>query len=524
MSNGIKDYVCFDLETTGFGKTAEIIEIGAVKVRNGVIVDKFSELVKPVNPISSEVTALTGISQNDVENARNISAVLPDFLKFIENDILLGHNIATFDIPIVRRYAALEMKSTFEPKYIDTLYLAQNVNGIPDHKLQTLLDHYGIENARAHRAFEDCEATNMLFAAMIADGIVPDVKRSYAYSSVEDYYPVPLKDNIDFHIDSTTLPFVDGLCLVLTGNFNCCPRTEVETILTEMGAKVRKAISSKTDYLIVGNLGSDQWRYNNGGDKMLQAKQLGVKIIPEIAISNLIQEYKEHNQLTFDDFVTEEKKSEPDLQLNAENSFSCCGNYRECSARKQCLHSGEPEYDGCIYRQNLESGRIFYGKNAVGFNIDTYNSIKNQFLTLSPTDREQVFRVVYQVVRFLTSSLEFFCKFEQPLHTALNCPGIPETGLMYSDNANYYLHHLSIVELRKLTKDYGLSDSVKFSKRDDAIAAFINNDSLKTAVLENYILINISRDKIKYINELFFDFRSDYKDIVPLNLINKRFD
>ena len=86
MHKVIKDYVCFDLETTGFGKTAEIIEIGAIKVRDGTTVDKFSELVKPTNRISGVVTALTGISQNDVADARNISEVLPDFLEFIGND------------------------------------------------------------------------------------------------------------------------------------------------------------------------------------------------------------------------------------------------------------------------------------------------------------------------------------------------------------------------------------------------------------------------------------------------------
>lgn len=144
MSNTIKDYVCFDLETTGFGKTAEIIEIGAIKVRSRATVDKFSELVKPTNRISGVVTALTGISQEDVENARRISEVLPEFLDFIGNDILLGHNIASFDIPIVRRNIAVEMKTVFEPEYIDTMYLAKSVNGVPDHKLQTMLDHYGM--------------------------------------------------------------------------------------------------------------------------------------------------------------------------------------------------------------------------------------------------------------------------------------------------------------------------------------------------------------------------------------------
>jgi len=265
MHKVIKDYVCFDLETTGFGKTAEIIEIGAIKVRDGTTVDKFSELVKPTNRISGVVTALTGISQNDVADARNISEVLPDFLEFIGNDILLGHNIASFDIPIVRRNVAVVMRAMFEPNYIDTMYLAKMVPGVPDHKLQTMLDYYGIVNERAHRAFEDCEATSKLFNALVDDGIAPE-------------------------IEAEELSSVAGLRIALTGNFECCSRAEVETALAQMGAKLTNSISSKTNYLIVGGLGSDRWKYNNGGGKIQQATQLGVKILPETAISGLLKE------------------------------------------------------------------------------------------------------------------------------------------------------------------------------------------------------------------------------------------
>lgn len=290
MSNIVNDYVCFDLETTGFGKTAEIIDIGAVKVRNGIIIDKFSELVKPINRISGVVTALTGISSKDVENARRISDVLPDFLKFIENDILLGHNIASFDIPIVRRNVAVEMKAAFEPEYIDTMYLSKAVSGVPDHKLQTMLDHYGITNARAHRAFEDCEATSKLFDALLADGIMPCVRHSYSYTNIEAAQPVPVKEDIAVTMGNEKLSSVAGLRIALTGNFECCSRAEVETALAQMGAKLTNSISSKTNYLIVGGLGSDRWKYNNGGGKIQQATQLGVKILPEAAISDLLQE------------------------------------------------------------------------------------------------------------------------------------------------------------------------------------------------------------------------------------------
>lgn len=290
MDKVIKDYVCFDLETTGFGKTAEIIEIGAIKVRDGTTVDKFSELVKPTNRISGVVTALTGISQKDVADARNISEVLPDFLEFIGNDILLGHNIASFDIPIVRRNVAVVMRAMFEPNYIDTMYLAKMLPGVPDHKLQTMLDYYGIVNERAHRAFEDCEATSKLFNALVADGIAPEVRRSCSYTNIEAAQPVPVKEDISVTMEAEELSSVAGLRIALTGNFECCSRAEAETALAQMGAKLTNSISSKTNYLIVGGLGSERWKYNNGGGKIQQAAQLGVKILPETSISNLLKE------------------------------------------------------------------------------------------------------------------------------------------------------------------------------------------------------------------------------------------
>ena len=164
MHKVIKDYVCFDLETTGFGKTAEIIEIGAIKVRDGTTVDKFSELVKPTNRISGAVTALTGISQNDVADARNISEVLPDFLEFIGNDILVGHNIASFDMKFLYRDFEKYMGLILPNDFVDTLRLAKIV--FPDWKhrrLGDLANYYGISTAGAHRALTDCKMNQKVF-------------------------------------------------------------------------------------------------------------------------------------------------------------------------------------------------------------------------------------------------------------------------------------------------------------------------------------------------------------------------
>lgn len=286
-SKNIKDYVCFDLETTGFGRTTEIIEIGAVKVRNDVITDTFSELVKPVHRISSEITQITGISQNDVSNCRGISEVIVDFIRFIENDILVGHNIASFDIPIIRRIVMTELEQPFNVQYIDTLHLARHIDGVPDHKLQTMLDYFGIVNERAHRAFEDCKANHQLFQALEQNGIKAIPSYSSGNSENENREVRP-KEHLEVRISEDVLDTVCDKIVVLTGDFEFGSRKDIEIALTNAGAIVRNSVGKKTDYLIVGCLGSEQWFFDNGGRKIQAAQEMGIKIISEIAINNIL--------------------------------------------------------------------------------------------------------------------------------------------------------------------------------------------------------------------------------------------
>lgn len=100
----VPDYVLYDLETTGISSLYdEVIEISAVKVRNGKIVDEFSELVNPGRPIPYAASSVNNISDKMVENARSFEKVLPEFLAFAGDDVLAGHNIAGFDMKFLYR-------------------------------------------------------------------------------------------------------------------------------------------------------------------------------------------------------------------------------------------------------------------------------------------------------------------------------------------------------------------------------------------------------------------------------------
>ena len=142
----LKSYIAFDLETTGLDPmNNEIIEIGALKVRDGKVSERFMEFIKPQELISPAITGLTGISNDMVASARPARSVITDFIDFCEEDILIGHNII-FDYSFTKCTAARE-GLPFEKMGIDTLKIAKKVHPELESKsLSALCEHYKIEN------------------------------------------------------------------------------------------------------------------------------------------------------------------------------------------------------------------------------------------------------------------------------------------------------------------------------------------------------------------------------------------
>lgn len=157
-------FVVFDIETTGLSKEREMItEIGAVKVENGKIVDRFSAFVNPGKPIPQEITKLTGITDEMVSTAPKIQEVLPSFLEFTKDAILVAHN-ASFDMGFIRvaaeRYCNIEIENTV----LDTLELARILlPQLNKHKLNIICEHLNISLVGHHRAVNDAEATAEMF-------------------------------------------------------------------------------------------------------------------------------------------------------------------------------------------------------------------------------------------------------------------------------------------------------------------------------------------------------------------------
>ena len=162
----LKSYIAFDIETTGLNPLEnEIIEIGALKVRDGKVADRFIEFIRPFAPISPMITNLTGITNEMVAGAKTRCQVVGDFLDFCENDVLIGHNVI-FDYSFVK-CSAMQDGLAFEKMGIDTLKIAKKVHtDLESKSLGSLCSHYHIENKAAHRAYHDALATAKLYQTL----------------------------------------------------------------------------------------------------------------------------------------------------------------------------------------------------------------------------------------------------------------------------------------------------------------------------------------------------------------------
>ena len=160
------EFVVFDLETTGLSPTTcKIIEIGAVTIKGFEVVSRYGKFVNPGIPISKEITELTSITDDDVKDAEPIEKVLPEFLEYIGDRLLIAHN-ASFDTGFVRA-ASKQLGLKFENAYLDTLALSRFLN--PDlkrHKLDTIAKYYELEDFHHHRAVDDAEILAQIFFKM----------------------------------------------------------------------------------------------------------------------------------------------------------------------------------------------------------------------------------------------------------------------------------------------------------------------------------------------------------------------
>ena len=182
--NEFRDFTAVDLETTDNNvASAEIVEIAAVRVRDGIIRDELSMLVRPRCPISAGATRAHGITDRDVAHAPCLEEVWPQFAKFCGEDILVAHNGYQFDFPLLRRLTGAD------PCTYDTLPLARELHA-GSAKLGDLAARFGIDAGVSHRALDDARTLARVFLALGESKIVRARKTSLVH--VLDYLGIAL--------------------------------------------------------------------------------------------------------------------------------------------------------------------------------------------------------------------------------------------------------------------------------------------------------------------------------------------
>src|SRR5213595_2973572 len=154
LDTALERYVTFDLETTDTDvASCGVVEIGAARVVQGEIVDRFHTLVQPYRPITPGASAIHGYTDGDVRDARTFAEVWPEFRAFVGDDILIAHNGQRFDIPVLRRLAA-GRDGVDSLVFYDTLPLVRSLSR-DSGKLEDLALRFGIDRGRAHHALDD---------------------------------------------------------------------------------------------------------------------------------------------------------------------------------------------------------------------------------------------------------------------------------------------------------------------------------------------------------------------------------
>ncbi|SEF45583.1 DNA polymerase-3 subunit alpha [Caloramator fervidus] len=198
-------FVVFDIETTGFNANKdEIIEIGAVKIKDFKIVDKFSALINPEREISKEIIELTGITNEMISDKPRLGEVLPLFLEFIGDAPVVAHN-AKFDTSFIREKSK-KLNLKFENTVIDTLTLSRwLLPELKKHKLNIIAEYLGVKLENHHRAVDDAEATANIFIKFLnmlkekGANTIEDINKLYVssfdYKKADSYHVTILVKN-----------------------------------------------------------------------------------------------------------------------------------------------------------------------------------------------------------------------------------------------------------------------------------------------------------------------------------------
>jgi len=253
----LDSYTVIDLETTGLDPLYDsIIEIAAVHVEKGRIVDQFNTLVNPGYEIDDFIIELTGITNEMLASAPSIEKILPSFLDFVGADIILGHNV-NFDINFLYTACERQLSKPFCNDFIDTMRFSRRL--FPSerhHRLIDLVKRFNLGATEEHRALSDALQTHECYCYMksymeqhgIALIDILPVKQSHRGSCLRSKDIIA---NDDALIDKSS-PFYQRV-FVFTGTLEKMVRKDAMQLVVNRGGICGDSVNKKTNYLVLGN-------------------------------------------------------------------------------------------------------------------------------------------------------------------------------------------------------------------------------------------------------------------------------
>lgn len=248
------DFIVIDVETTGLDvRFCEIIEISAIRYRAGSETEVFHSLVKPSEPIDEFITSLTGITNEMLESAPDISSVISDFYNFVGSETLVGYNV-NFDINFLYDNLMIYKSLPLTNNFIDVMRISKRL--LPDlenHKLLTVAKHFKT-SAPSHRSLDDCRACFECFQRLRDEAI-------RQFGSVDAFlsaFPARKHNLSAKDITATTTNFDEsnplyGKNVCFTGALEKMIRRDAMQLVVNLGGVCSDNVNKHTNYLVIGN-------------------------------------------------------------------------------------------------------------------------------------------------------------------------------------------------------------------------------------------------------------------------------
>ena len=293
------NYVVIDIETTGYDPFYdEIIEVAAIRYKENKQADRFVSLVKPEFLIDEFIIKKTGITNEMVSDAPSVENVLPQYVEFIGDDLIVGHNV-NFDINFIYDNLLQCSKVTFSNNYIDHLKISRRI--LPDlenHKLITVAEYFNVDTTGYHRAEKDCIITNECFKCCEEVTI-------QKYGSIEDFVKLCKRRTHKPKLRANDIisekqefdeghPLFNQVC-VFTGALSKMERKDAMLDVVNVGGICGDTVTKKTNYLIVGSFDYSSHVKGNKSTKIKKAEKYtlegqDIKIISENTFYDLLIE------------------------------------------------------------------------------------------------------------------------------------------------------------------------------------------------------------------------------------------